>query len=158
MIIQKAIDPRVSSSSQQGAVLIVSLLFLVIMTILGVSAMSTNVLEEKMVSNIRQEKIAFQAADSCNSRLAGENNFTFVKDWEDAWDNSINIGHADAKNAAAYSAERKFIMDTSPPRNSGYSAIKFQSSHNEYKCTGSASSGAQVVLRQGVYQITPKIN
>jgi hypothetical protein len=146
------------ASSQQGAVLVISLLFLMIMTILGVSSLSTNMLEENMVNNIRQERIAFQAADSCNSRLVVENNFTFVKDWEDAWDSSINIGHADAKNAASYSAERKFIMDTSPPRNSGYSAIKFQSSHNEYKCTGTGSSGAQVVLRQGVYQITPKLN
>lgn len=146
------------ASSQKGAVLVISLLFLLIMTILGISSMSTNALEEKMVSNTRQQRIAFQAADSCNSRLAEENNFTFVEDWENAWDSIVNMGHGSAKNAASYSAKRKFIMDTSPSRNSGYSAIKFRSSHIEYKCTGSGASGAEVVLRQGVYQITPKLN
>ncbi|MCK5832023.1 MAG: pilus assembly PilX N-terminal domain-containing protein [Methylococcales bacterium] len=149
---------HLKANSQKGAVLVVSLLFLLIMTILGVSTMSTNVLEEKMVGNSRQLRIAFQAADSCNSRLVVENNFTFEDTWEDAWESATNMGHGSAKNAASYSAERKFIMDTSPSRNSGYSAIKFRASHNEYRCTGSGASGAQVVLRQGVYQITPKLN
>lgn len=149
---------HLKANSQKGAVLIVSLLFLVIMTILGASAMSTSMLEEKMVGNSRQQSIAFQVADSCSSRLVVENNFTFLKDWEDAWDSLTHLGHENAKNAASYSAKRKFIMDTLPSRNSGYSAIKFRASHNEFKCKGTSAAGAQVVLRQGVYQITPKLN
>ena len=49
---------------QQGAVLIVSLLLLLVTTMLGITSMSTAVMEEKMVSNDRQKQLAFQAAES----------------------------------------------------------------------------------------------
>ena len=49
---------------QQGAILIVSLLLLLVMTLLGITAVSTTSLEEKMASNNRQRQLAFQAASS----------------------------------------------------------------------------------------------
>ncbi len=51
-------------SIQQGAVLIVSLIMLLIMTIIGLSAMQSTVLEEKMAGNYRNSNIAFQAAET----------------------------------------------------------------------------------------------
>lgn len=50
--------------AQRGSVLIVSLLILLIMTLLGITAMSTTTLEEKMAGNIRDKNIAFQAAEA----------------------------------------------------------------------------------------------
>ncbi len=49
---------------QQGAILVVSLLLLLVMTLLGITAVSTTTLEEKMASNYRQRQLAFQAASS----------------------------------------------------------------------------------------------
>jgi len=49
---------------QSGAALIVSLILLLVMTLLGVSAMQTNVLEEKMAGNFRDRDLAFQAAEA----------------------------------------------------------------------------------------------
>ena len=49
---------------QTGAVLIVSLLFLVILTILGVTAMSGTTLEHRMAGNTRDHAIALQAAEA----------------------------------------------------------------------------------------------
>lgn len=51
-------------TEQHGSVLVVSLLILLIMTLLGITAMSTTTLEEKMAGNIRDENIAFQAAEA----------------------------------------------------------------------------------------------
>lgn len=48
---------------QSGSALLISLVILVIMTILGISAMSNTVLEAKMANNIEQRQIAFQAAE-----------------------------------------------------------------------------------------------
>ena len=146
------------NKSQQGVVLVVSLLFLAIMTILGVSSMGTNVLEEKMVSNVRQQRIIFQAADSCNSRLLKNGEHTF-DDWDDVWtDDSDNSKRVGIGGMAFYSARYKHHMDTLPPRNSKYSH-KFRASHNVYECIGedkeTGSSTVKVVLRQGVYQIAP---
>lgn len=52
------------SSKQQGALLVTSLVFLVIMTLIGVTAMRTAVLDEKMAANFRCSKIAFEAAEA----------------------------------------------------------------------------------------------
>jgi type IV pilus assembly protein PilX len=51
-------------SSQRGAVLIVTLLFLVILTMLGVTAMSGTTMEERMAGNARDGSIALQAAEA----------------------------------------------------------------------------------------------
>ncbi len=56
------INPNINK--QQGAVLIVSLLMLLVMTIIGLSAMRSTTLEEKMAGNYRNNNIAFQAAEA----------------------------------------------------------------------------------------------
>ncbi len=48
---------------QQGSILIISLMILVVMTMLGVSSMSTTSLQERMAGNFRDRQIAFQAAE-----------------------------------------------------------------------------------------------
>ncbi len=50
---------------QQGIVLVVALLILVVMTVLSVSMLSSSTLEERMASNLQSQNITFQAADSC---------------------------------------------------------------------------------------------
>lgn len=57
-------SPPKGPSNQQGALLVTSLVFLVIMTLIGVTAMRTAVLDEKMASNFRCSKIAFEAAEA----------------------------------------------------------------------------------------------
>ena len=47
-----------------GAVLIVTLMFLVILTLLGVTAMTSTTMEERMSGNTRDSAIALQAAES----------------------------------------------------------------------------------------------
>ena len=49
---------------QKGAVLVVSLLILLVMTVLGVAAMGTSTLQERMANNNRQQQVAFQAAEA----------------------------------------------------------------------------------------------
>lgn len=49
---------------QRGITLVVSLIFLLLLTILGVTAISTSTLQEKMSGNLRDQDVAFQAAES----------------------------------------------------------------------------------------------
>ncbi len=49
---------------QSGAILVVSLVMLLVLMILGVSSMGTVILEEKMVGNMRDQDLAFQAAEA----------------------------------------------------------------------------------------------
>ena len=49
---------------QRGVVLVVSLIMLLLMTLLSVSAMKTSLMEEKMAGNSRDVELAFQAAET----------------------------------------------------------------------------------------------
>jgi len=67
-----------SRCKQSGAVLVVSLMLLVIMTLVGVTAMRTTILQEKMSGNTRDSTISLQAAE------------TVLLDGEDYLENTIN--------------------------------------------------------------------
>lgn len=53
-----------NKSSQSGAVLVVSLVMLLILTLIGISGMSSVTLEEKMVSNMQNANKSFQGAEA----------------------------------------------------------------------------------------------
>lgn len=50
--------------SQRGATLIISLLILAVLTLIGVTAVQSTLLEEKMAGNMRDQNMAFQAAEA----------------------------------------------------------------------------------------------
>ncbi len=52
-----------SYHKQNGAVLIVSLMLLLVMTLIGVTALQSTTLEEKMAGNTRDRALAFEAAE-----------------------------------------------------------------------------------------------
>lgn len=58
-------------NQQKGAALIVCLILLLVMTILGVTSITTTTMEEKMAGNIRNKHLSFQAAEA--ALRAGEN-------------------------------------------------------------------------------------
>ncbi|MDG2035284.1 MAG: PilX N-terminal domain-containing pilus assembly protein, partial [Pseudomonadales bacterium] len=53
-----------NKKSQSGAVLVVSLVMLLILTLIGISGMSSVTLEEKMVSNMQNANKSFQGAEA----------------------------------------------------------------------------------------------
>ncbi len=57
-------DNGYATARQQGSVLITGLIFLVILTLLGTTALRGTLLEEKMAGNLRDETLAFQAAEA----------------------------------------------------------------------------------------------
>jgi type IV pilus assembly protein PilX len=53
-----------TATGQRGAALIVALLLLVVLTIIGIGAMQTTRMEERMAGNTRDLNLAFQAAEA----------------------------------------------------------------------------------------------
>ena len=52
-----------NNRKERGAVLIVSLIFLLLMTLLGVTAMRMTMMQERMAGNLREAALTFQAAE-----------------------------------------------------------------------------------------------
>lgn len=66
---------RVGAKGQKGAVLVIGLIILVVLTLLGVQGMRTNVAQERMAANMRERNMAFQAAEA--ALRVGENTGPF---------------------------------------------------------------------------------
>lgn len=64
-----------TTTSQNGAALITGLIFLVVLTLISLSAIKSTSLEERMAGNARDQDVAFQAAEAgvreAMKRLAG---------------------------------------------------------------------------------------
>lgn len=80
---------------QSGAVLIVSLVLLLVMTLIGVTAMQTTVMQERMAGNSRDLSLAFQAAETAVRE--GEAWLTSLTEVPDP--NACNAGQCDLWDA-----------------------------------------------------------
>ena len=127
---------------QRGTALIMSLVILMILTILGVTAMGTATLEERMAGNTQELNKAFQAAESAGSldlNVATTNDFTYA-----------------ASNSSA-SVTTEFVEFTPPKRGSGHGS-NVEAANFDQSSTGLTGAGAKAVVHQGVAQIVPKAN
>ncbi len=61
---QYLLTSRYAAGHQSGAVLAISLIILLLLTIIGITAAQLTGLEEKMAGNLRDKNLAFQAAET----------------------------------------------------------------------------------------------
>jgi type IV pilus assembly protein PilX len=151
-----------SNKNQRGVVLVLSLLFLVILTLIGISSAKTSILQEKIAGHSGLQQAAFQAADSCTNRLLNDSG---IKDATK--NNSLSNLFGGAKqylvsnsvtNRSAYKIQQLYTGKTNPPRATGNSIRTLRAIHNEYRCQGLIdSSSVNVEIRQGTFRIIPKI-
>jgi len=137
-------------SHQRGVVLIMSLVFLMILTILGISAMGTSSLEEKMSGNIQESTHAFQAGESGLSQafntagalsLSGTTTYTF--------------NYSSNKYKAV--VDTTFKQFSTPKRGSGY-GNNFDAANFDQTATATTTANAKSVIHQGIGLIVPKAN
>ena len=147
-------EPGRRAGRQRGAVLIVSLVLLVALTLLGISTMNTTQLGEKMAANSQQMAHAFQAAETALSQ--GFNNSAA---WAGAFGGTYDQPLASISGStdeAAYAAD--FLGWSPPPLGSLYSSTTFQAGHFNFRSTGTTNIASSVAttVNGGAYQIAPK--
>ncbi|WP_455208163.1 pilus assembly PilX family protein [Kaarinaea lacus] len=69
-----------TNRKQQGSALVISLLILLVLTIIGVTALNSTVMEERMSSNFQTGNTAYQAAESAVNQtfITIANDYTLV--------------------------------------------------------------------------------
>jgi hypothetical protein len=147
-----------SMQNQKGAVLITALMFLVILTLLALTSMNTNTLEEKMAANSQEINRAFQTAETgLDLAMDDDDAFTTSNTADldgtasDPYDKSMtNIGGygADVDYNAVYRQK------TRPPRGSQWDQ-SFALYHFDMSATGRTQSGATTTIHGGAYQVGP---
>jgi hypothetical protein len=149
-----------SNKNERGVVLVVSLLFLMILTLIGISSAKTSVMQEKIANHSGLQQAAFQAADSCVNRLLQDSTvFTSTRQLQDIYSGTPQYLVSNSmSNRSGFKAQQLYAGQGTPPRGSGYSTVNFRVAHNEHRCQGfTTSSAVRVTVRQGVFQVFPKI-
>lgn len=137
---------------ERGAVLIVALVMLIVLTLLALASMNTTSLDEKMAANAQQSAEALQAAET---GLTQAFNDPASLDPGATWaPGSVTI----PGSGGSFSAQSRFLTWGSPPLGSLYGSSVVQAAHFDIQSTGKSPAGAQVVIHGGVYQIGPKQN
>ncbi|KZY30693.1 hypothetical protein A3752_06030 [Oleiphilus sp. HI0081] len=143
---------------QQGAALVISLIILIVMTLVGVSSMSTSLVQEKMAANAQNTNITFQAAESSVGGLLLDltNNQDALTDTmgEPGTRGEITSYDIEAIDVSAdyqvtYLGEVILSSGSSLDADEGSTDVKAQ--RFDVAATGRLeSTNAQTVLRQGI--------
>jgi len=139
--------PELVPCRQSGVALVAALAILLILTIIGVAAMRTSSLEERMAGNIQDSTYAFEAAESALNKALNESGSISL---------TTNVTRTYDFGGASATVTTSFKQFAPPKRGSGFSNKEFDSANFDQQSEGSTPSGARSVVHRGVAQIVPK--
>ena len=123
---RKAMERGCPSSRENGAVLIVALVLLLVLTVLGVAGMQNTSMEERMAGNFRDRFTAFQAAEAALRRGEADiADITILQAMEASGD---SVGYfemgdtVDAKNPLVEPRSTNYLRDVTVGTISGVTA------------------------------------
>ena len=158
----KYLTPQ-TPDNQQGAVLITALVFLVIMTLLALSAMNTTTLEEKMAANSQEINRAFQASETgldimMSDTAAFDTRYTVDQDGTGST-SDFAATYSIGAYGATLTANSVYLQETTPGRSAEASAANIVA-HHHFKLTGNVVTGSGVTstVNGGVYWAGPPLN
>jgi type IV pilus assembly protein PilX len=112
-----------SHSQQRGAVLVISLLILLVMTLIGITGMQTSVLEERMAGNYRDTALAFQAAETAlrdaETRISADHGLYGQLFGVPASPGQCSEGLCNASEPAGLAAQWEDLVELSDPAGLG---------------------------------------
>lgn len=138
---------------QRGIALVVALIFLLMLTILGVSAMNTSALEGRMAGNTQENNRAFQGAESALERVWKDGTIfgSFSQVGETITDPSSPHTYTGAKVNVDVTWEATVSGRGSDPINSG----KYSTAIFSIKSTSKTATNAESLVVQGVSRVVP---
>lgn len=141
---------------QSGAVLVISLILLLVLTIIGVSSMRSATLEEKMAANNMNYGITFHAAESAIENALDDTDSLVQAILSN---NTVQVNLNIGDTSVSSSANVKYLGAGIAY---GFSIGQNSSAFSSYRfdATGTASrtnTGANISMSQGVRRIGPNV-
>lgn len=145
-----AVRPPWASSRESGAALFVGLVLLLVMTVLGVSGMSTATLELAMANNTQAQQDAFQAAETGIDMAISQGAFTTA---EPMTIPATPVGNGEAEVVTTF-AESTPVPDAAFSMGVGATG-GVQAFHFDIVATGRGPRGASSTHHQSFYVVGP---
>ena len=144
--------------NEDGSVLVIALIMIVLLTLLGISATTTSQIEIQITENEKSHQIAFYAAEAAGAYVVGSpdlygaDNITleeFISFPEDE-DPSAKYPLDSTKS---FNGDVEYLGSSAPPRGSGYAVGKFKSHNYRMTCNGYRSPNSESQIQAGFYRI-----
>jgi len=137
---------------QEGIVLVVGLVFLLVLTIIGVTSLRTTTLEQRMAGNMQQRTVAFQDAETRIAMMIRDiNSGSLVLSPNDACSGDPHDTPGAINSAISYHLScREFLGSTEQPRRTD-TAFGGQTSlfHFRIRSESETAGNAEVNIQQG---------
>ena len=138
---------------QRGVVLAIALIFMVVLTLLGLTTMGNSMLEERMAGNLQAKTQAFQAAETGVARLLSGGEFGTSDSCTGSGD---FISQGDVGTGASAKTCPDFLQALRPGRErtaQGQESIMFN--HFDIHSVGETQSLARNSVAQGIRVLGP---
>lgn len=147
--------PIGTAGGQRGMALVVALIILMVLTILGITAMSTSSLQEKMAGNVQEQSKAFQHAESGVNTLL--NDTTVELDINTPAEKNYSYTYGTARVRVEFIQKSEVSTDASRPSaiEDMYGKGGFKKFHFQIKSRGASNTGAEAIGEQGVMRVIP---
>ena len=144
--------------SEEGSVLVVSLLILVLLTIIGIAAMNTSNVELKISGNEKAYKMALYAAEAARgyvakrSELYGSDN-TKMGEALNFPDDDDPSARDQLGSTQSFNGNVEYLGFSVPIRGSGNQVGTFRMHKYKMTCKGYGPSNAESQVEAGFYRI-----
>ncbi len=155
--------------NDKGSVTVLAVVLLMLLTLLGMAALSTSSIETQIAGNEMRSKLAFYAAESAaayvawHSDLYGPDNITagtphyFPNGTSSPSYVPITAAPFPAPSiinvTQSFDGQVQYDSSSSLPRGSGYSIGTFRAHQYQMRCNGHSSNNALKNLKIGFYRI-----
>ena len=134
--------------NEEGSVLLVGVMILLLLTIIGIAATNTTTIELQIAGNDRVHKTAFYAAEAARAyvrqqtALYHNDNITVGQglNFPDSNDPSSTFS---LNSKQSFNGDVGYLGHSPPPRGSGYDASKFRAHRYQMTCNGQGPNNAQ---------------
>ena len=144
--------------SEEGSILVISLLLLVLITVIGMALLSTTTAYVKIAGNEKTHKMSFYAAEAARGYVAlstdlyGAANITMGGSL--AFPNDADPSQRVALGSTqSFNGSIEYVGFTQPPRGSGYGAGKYRAHRYKMACSGYGPVNVETQVEAGFYRI-----
>ena len=143
---------------EEGSIMVVALLILVLLTIIGLAATNTSKIELNISGNEKLHKMAFYAAEASRAYVAkctnlyGSDNVT-VGAWLDFPDRDNPSVKYTLGPSQSFNGRVEYLGSTVSPRGSGTQVGTFKAHRYRMTCYGYGPSNAESRIEAGFYRL-----